>query len=124
MGGNVVVGVGSASVKKDCVSNVGLLLLLLLRLQIRQGNNPAFQFKTHPNIDKAGYGNGVLGLKDPSRPFPTGNSMLLCRPVQCVSFSASAACCCWFGVTVLQLRYQWMCLSACETQYARAGALT
>jgi hypothetical protein len=40
--------------------------------QIRQGDNPAFQFKTHPNIDKAGYGNGVLGLKDPSRPFPTG----------------------------------------------------
>ena len=48
------------------------LLLLLLPLQIRQGNNPNFQFKTHPNIDKAGYSNGVLGLKDPSRPFPTG----------------------------------------------------
>jgi hypothetical protein len=41
-------------------------------LQIRQGPNAGFQFKTHPNIDKAGYGNGVLGLKDPSRPFPTG----------------------------------------------------
>jgi hypothetical protein len=40
--------------------------------QIRQGSNPGFQFKTHPNIDKGGYGNGVLGLKDPSRPFPTG----------------------------------------------------
>jgi hypothetical protein len=42
--------------------------------QIRQGPNAGFQFKTHPNIDKAGYGNGVLGLKDPSRPFPTGAS--------------------------------------------------
>lgn len=44
-------------------------------VQIRQGNNPAFQFKTHPNIDKAGYSNGVLGLKDPSRPFPTGSEL-------------------------------------------------
>ncbi|WIA16825.1 hypothetical protein OEZ85_013762 [Tetradesmus obliquus] len=43
--------------------------------QIRQGANPGFQFKTHPNIDKAGYGNGVLGLKDPSRPFPTGSEL-------------------------------------------------
>eukprot|EP00879_Flechtneria_rotunda_P014343 GHRR01014983.1.p1 GENE.GHRR01014983.1~~GHRR01014983.1.p1 ORF type:complete len:479 (+),score=151.16 GHRR01014983.1:639-2075(+) len=44
-------------------------------LQIRQGANQGFQFKTHPNIDKAGYSNGVLGLKDPSRPFPTGSEL-------------------------------------------------
>eukprot|EP00878_Enallax_costatus_P014439 GHUV01015100.1.p1 GENE.GHUV01015100.1~~GHUV01015100.1.p1 ORF type:complete len:510 (+),score=164.78 GHUV01015100.1:348-1877(+) len=44
-------------------------------IAIRQGQNPGFQFKTHPNIDKAGYGNGVLGLKDPSRPFPTGSEL-------------------------------------------------
>lgn len=32
-----------------------------------------YQFKTHPNIDKALYANdSTLGLKDPSRPFPTG----------------------------------------------------
>lgn len=47
-------------------------LPVLPAAQIRQGQNSGFQFKTHPNIDKAGYGNGVLGLKDPSRPFPTG----------------------------------------------------
>ena len=30
------------------------------------------QFKTHPNIDKTMYTrNNILGLKDPSRPFPT-----------------------------------------------------
>jgi len=35
--------------------------------------NPGFQFKTHPNIDKALYGEeNILGLKDPTRPFPTG----------------------------------------------------
>lgn len=43
-------------------------------LQVQQGSNANFQFKTHPNIDKAGYNNGILGLKDPSRPFPTGES--------------------------------------------------
>ena len=37
------------------------------------GFDPAFQFKTHPNIDKAAYaGEGVLALKDPARPFPAG----------------------------------------------------
>lgn len=34
---------------------------------------PGYQFKTHPNIDKNLYSSEhVLGLKDPSRPFPTG----------------------------------------------------
>lgn len=51
---------------------LGAVVPPLLLYQIRQGNNPNFQFKTHPNIDKAGYSNGLLGLKDPSRPFPTG----------------------------------------------------
>jgi hypothetical protein len=62
------------------------LLLLLLHLQIRQGNNPNFQFKTHPNIDKAGYSNGVLGLKDPSRPFPTGGTSFLFQTAKCCGF--------------------------------------
>lgn len=33
----------------------------------------AYQFKTHPNIDKTLYSSeNILGLKDPTRPFPTG----------------------------------------------------
>lgn len=43
-----------------------------LRVEIATGENRNFQFKTHPNIDKQLYArNNVLGLKDPSRPFPT-----------------------------------------------------
>jgi hypothetical protein len=35
-----------------------------------------FQFRTHPNIDKATYNEeSVLALKDPSRPFPTGSEL-------------------------------------------------
>lgn len=36
-------------------------------------DQPGFQFKTHPNIDKALYASGgVLALKIPDRPFPVG----------------------------------------------------
>jgi hypothetical protein len=43
-----------------------------LRVAIATGDNQGYQFKTHPNIDKTMYTrNNILGLKDPSRPFPT-----------------------------------------------------
>lgn len=43
----------------------------LIRVAVTSPSNKSFQFKTHPNIDKAAYTNSnVLGLKDPSRPFP------------------------------------------------------
>lgn len=49
---------------------------IVVRLRQGAGSGGAagagFQFKTHPNIDKAGYADGVLGLKDPGRPFPAG----------------------------------------------------
>lgn len=47
-----------------------------LRVAVASGANKAFQFKTHPNIDKAAYSaQNVLALKDPSRPFPTGSEL-------------------------------------------------
>lgn len=46
------------------------------RVAISGGQNKALQFKTHPNIDKALHANSnVLGLKDASRPFPTGSAL-------------------------------------------------
>lgn len=40
------------------------------------GDNAGYQFKTHPNIDKAAYSaDGTLRLKDPTRPFPTGSAL-------------------------------------------------
>ena len=48
----------------------------LCRIAISQGNNPGYQFKTHPNIDKQLYASSSeLGLKDPSRPFPSGSPL-------------------------------------------------
>lgn len=47
-----------------------------IRVIVQSGANKGFQFKTHPNIDKNLYSSSnILGLKDPSRPFPTGSEL-------------------------------------------------
>ncbi|KZV22705.1 coatomer subunit delta-like [Dorcoceras hygrometricum] len=46
-----------------------------IQVQIETGDNPGILFKTHPNVNKELFSSGnILGLKDPSRPFPTGQS--------------------------------------------------
>ncbi|KAK4377105.1 hypothetical protein RND71_003401 [Anisodus tanguticus] len=43
----------------------------LIQVQIGTSGNPAILFNTHPNIDKELFSNEyILGLKEPSRPFP------------------------------------------------------
>nr|XP_016498340.1 PREDICTED: coatomer subunit delta-like [Nicotiana tabacum] len=45
----------------------------ILYVQIETSGNPAKLFKTHPNMNKELFSNeNILGLKDPNRPFPTG----------------------------------------------------
>ncbi|KAL2635464.1 hypothetical protein R1flu_006943 [Riccia fluitans] len=46
-----------------------------IRVQVEQGpNKKNFDFKTHPNIDKDLWSREhTLGMKDPSKPFPTGS---------------------------------------------------
>ncbi|KAI3448356.1 hypothetical protein Pfo_005021 [Paulownia fortunei] len=47
----------------------------LIQVQIETGGNPGILFKTHPNINKELFsGDNILGLKDPNRPFPTGQA--------------------------------------------------
>ncbi|XP_038885084.1 LOW QUALITY PROTEIN: coatomer subunit delta-like [Benincasa hispida] len=44
-----------------------------IQVQIETGGNPGILFKTHPNMNKELFSNeNILGLKDPNRPFPTG----------------------------------------------------
>lgn len=44
-------------------------------LQVQTGENQAIIFKTHPNMNKELFANeNILGLKDPNRPFPTGQT--------------------------------------------------
>ena len=45
-------------------------------VEVEQGQNKGFNFKTHPNIDKQLYSQkSLLGLKAPDRPFPVGSSV-------------------------------------------------
>lgn len=45
-------------------------------IAVVSGANKNFQFKTHPNIDKAAYASSnTLQLKDPARPFPLGSEL-------------------------------------------------
>ena len=40
------------------------------------GANPGYQFKTHPNINKPAFqSESILGLRDPTRPFPLGSAV-------------------------------------------------
>ncbi|MED6133415.1 hypothetical protein PIB30_028073 [Stylosanthes scabra] len=44
-----------------------------IQVQVQTGDNQAISFKTHPNMNKDLFANeNILGLKDPNRPFPTG----------------------------------------------------
>jgi len=44
-----------------------------IQVQIETGGNPGVLFKAHPNMNKELFANeNILGLKDPNRPFPTG----------------------------------------------------
>lgn len=44
-----------------------------IQVQVESAANPSVLYKTHPNINKELYSNeSILGLKDPNRPFPSG----------------------------------------------------
>lgn len=44
-------------------------------LQIENKDIAGLSFKTHPNINKESFNNSrIIGLKDPNRPFPSGQS--------------------------------------------------
>ncbi|XP_020267045.1 coatomer subunit delta-2-like [Asparagus officinalis] len=55
----------------------GLLsnLYMMCIFQIENQEMPGLSFKTHPNINKELFNNNhIVGLKDPNRPFPTGQN--------------------------------------------------
>eukprot|EP00963_Diacronema_lutheri_P001387 scaffold86_cov338-Pavlova_lutheri.AAC.50 len=48
----------------------------LIKVPLEIGDNPGFQFKTHPNIDKNSFhADKVLSLKDLDRPYPIGSAL-------------------------------------------------
>lgn len=52
-----------------------IFLFTVIFFQVETGGNQGVLFKTHPNINKELFNNeNILGLKDPNRPFPTGQA--------------------------------------------------
>jgi len=69
-------GVQSLEVKGDLQLLVSDPSAGKLTVAVSFGDNPGFQFKTHPNINKQLFADqSILGLKDASRSFPPGNAL-------------------------------------------------
>lgn len=61
--------------KIEHISVVYYWLDMASPLQIENQDIPGLSFKTHPNINKELFNNNhVIGLKDPNRPFPSGQN--------------------------------------------------
>ena len=69
-------GLESMEVKGDLTLLITDSAMGKVTLPLRMGENPGFQFKTHPNINKQLFSaESTLGLKDPSKAFPTGSAL-------------------------------------------------
>jgi hypothetical protein len=56
---------------------LGIIYIMMpgLFCRLKLGGDPGVIFKTHPNMNKELFANeNILGLRDPSRPFPTGQT--------------------------------------------------
>eukprot|EP00183_Erythrolobus_madagascarensis_P000348 CAMPEP_0185847730 /NCGR_PEP_ID=MMETSP1354-20130828/2891_1 /TAXON_ID=708628 /ORGANISM="Erythrolobus madagascarensis, Strain CCMP3276" /LENGTH=588 /DNA_ID=CAMNT_0028548059 /DNA_START=197 /DNA_END=1963 /DNA_ORIENTATION=- len=73
--------VENIELKGDLMLRVSDAAFGAIRISVAMANaSSEFQIRTHPNIDKALFtSSNVLGLKDPSRPFPVGNPLGILR---------------------------------------------
>lgn len=75
-------GIQNMEVKGDLMLQITDSAKAAIRLQVTTGNaeSNGVQFKTHPNVDRTLFATqGTIGLKDPKRPFPTGNALGVLR---------------------------------------------
>lgn len=68
-------GLQNMEVKGDIVLKVTDPTKAQIKLNMNLSNDPNIQYKTHPNVDKKLFSQGVIGLRDPSRPFPTNQPL-------------------------------------------------
>lgn len=75
-------GIKSMEVKGDLMLRITDSAKAAIRLQVSTGGaeSTGVQFRTHPNVDRTLFASqGLIGLKDPKRPFPTGNPLGVLR---------------------------------------------
>lgn len=65
----------SFNYKKNILDFLGVFITNASSWQIENQEISGLSFKTHPNINKELFNsNRIIGLKDPNRPFPTGQN--------------------------------------------------
>lgn len=75
-------GIKQFEVKGDLMLRITDSAKAAIRLGVSTGDAEArgIQFRTHPNVDRTLFSTeGIVGLKDPSRPFPTGTALGVLR---------------------------------------------
>jgi len=65
-------GLKNLEVKGELLVTVYENVYNRVRVHVSQGDSKEFQFKAHPNINKALYNDNVLALKDATRTYPVG----------------------------------------------------
>lgn len=69
--------VTSSEVKGDLNLRINRLEYARSKIVLRVENNPAVQYKTHPNVDRGLFtSSGEISLKDKSKPFPSNDQSL------------------------------------------------
>jgi len=73
-------GVQKMELKGDLMLRVTDASKGAIRIAVNMGENPGFQIRTHPKIDKNLFSSSsTLGLKDATTPFPSGNPLGVLR---------------------------------------------
>lgn len=75
-------GIQSMEVKGDLMLRITDSAKGSIRIQVGTGSSESngVQFRTHPNVDRTLFSTqGIVGLKDAKRPFPTGNPLGVLR---------------------------------------------
>lgn len=75
-------GIQNMEVKGDLMLRITDSAKAAVRLQVSTGaaEGSGIQFRTHPNVDRNLFSSqGLIGLKDSKRPFPTGNPLGVLR---------------------------------------------
>lgn len=75
-------GIQQMEVKGDLMLRITDTAKAAIRLQVNTGDaeSRGITFRTHPNVDRTLFSTQhIIGLKDPARPFPTGNPLGVLR---------------------------------------------
>lgn len=108
-------GIQNMEIKGDLMLQITDASKAAIRINVSTGNAEAsgIQFRTHPNVDRSLFSSqSLIGLKDPNRPFPTGNALGVLRWRQVTKDESKAPLLinCWpsdsGGESVVNIEYE------------------